>query len=162
MTMKKIRQKKGFTIIEVVLVLAIAGLIFSLVFVALPGLQRAQRDTETKNNVSVVSSGIVTYVSNNNGGFPAADTYTQGASLAFNAYISEVYKSNTTKIIIETTATLPTKKAPTEGVMYVIKGSACDVAESDGYKIKASTSGRAYTITAYLQAGGGTYYCQSY
>ena len=161
--MKKIKQKNGFTIIEVVLVLAIAGLIFSLVFVALPGLQRAQRDTETKNNVSVVSSGIVTYVSNNNGSFPAADTYTQGAtSLAFNAYISEVYQSNTTKIIIETTTTLPTKKAPTEGVMYVIKGSACDVAESDGYNIKASTSGRAYTITAYLQAGGGTYYCQSY
>ena len=38
-------NKKGFTIIEVVLVLAIAGLIFLMVFVALPALQRGQRDS---------------------------------------------------------------------------------------------------------------------
>ena len=38
-------QAVGFTIIEVVLVLAIAGLIFLMVFIALPVLQRSQRDT---------------------------------------------------------------------------------------------------------------------
>ena len=38
------QNKKGFTIIEVVLVLAIAGLIFLMVFVALPALQRGQRE----------------------------------------------------------------------------------------------------------------------
>ena len=32
------QTKKGFTIIEVVLVLAIAGLIFLMVFIALPAL----------------------------------------------------------------------------------------------------------------------------
>ena len=41
-------QAEGFTIIEVVLVLAIAGLIFLMVFVALPALQRSQRDTQRK------------------------------------------------------------------------------------------------------------------
>ena len=41
-------QAGGFTIIEVVLVLAIAGLIFLMVFVALPALQRSQRDTQRK------------------------------------------------------------------------------------------------------------------
>ena len=39
-------NKKGFTIIEVVLVLAIAGLIFLMVFLALPALQRSQRDSQ--------------------------------------------------------------------------------------------------------------------
>ena len=38
------KNKKGFTIIEVVLVLAIAGLIFLMVFIALPALQRSQRN----------------------------------------------------------------------------------------------------------------------
>ena len=38
------KQTKGFTIIEVALVLAIAGLIFLIVFIALPALQRSQRD----------------------------------------------------------------------------------------------------------------------
>ena len=39
------QKEKGFTIIEVVLVLAIAGLIFLMVFIALPALQSSQRDT---------------------------------------------------------------------------------------------------------------------
>ena len=34
------RRKNGFTIIEVVLVLAIGGLIFLMVFIALPALQQ--------------------------------------------------------------------------------------------------------------------------
>ncbi|MBP9489769.1 hypothetical protein KBE88_03345, partial [Candidatus Saccharibacteria bacterium] len=42
----------AFTIIEVVLVLAIAGLIFLMVFIALPALQRNQRDTQRKNDIA--------------------------------------------------------------------------------------------------------------
>ena len=36
------KKNKGFTIIEVVLVLAIAGLIFAMVFIALPSMQRGR------------------------------------------------------------------------------------------------------------------------
>ena len=50
--MNQTTTKKGFTIIEVVLVLAIAGLIFLMVFLALPALQRSQRDTQRKNDIS--------------------------------------------------------------------------------------------------------------
>ena len=49
MTKSNTKSKKGFTIIEVVLVLAIAGLIFLMVFVALPALQRSQRDTQRRD-----------------------------------------------------------------------------------------------------------------
>ncbi len=45
-------KRKGFTIIEVVLVLAIAGLIFLMVFLGLPALQRAQRNTERKADLN--------------------------------------------------------------------------------------------------------------
>lgn len=55
------QSKKGFTIIEVVLVLAIAGLIFLMVFIALPALQRSQRDQARKNDASVVASAINTW-----------------------------------------------------------------------------------------------------
>lgn len=46
------KGRTGFTIIEVVLVLAIAGLIFLMIFIALPSLQRSQRDQTRKNDVS--------------------------------------------------------------------------------------------------------------
>lgn len=59
------QQKKGFTIIEVVLVLAIAGLIFLMVFIALPALQRSQRNQQRKNDVDRVYVGIINYQKNN-------------------------------------------------------------------------------------------------
>ena len=59
------QPKAGFTIIEVVLVLAIAGLIFLMVFVALPALQRSQRDTQRRNDMSRVDTSLVQYQTNN-------------------------------------------------------------------------------------------------
>lgn len=63
-------NKHGFTIIEVVLVLAIAGLIFLMVFVALPALQRSQRDTQRRNDMSRVASALTNWQTNHNNGLP--------------------------------------------------------------------------------------------
>lgn len=64
MANKNINSKEGFTIIEVVLVLAIAGLIFLMVFVALPALQRSQRDTQRRNDMSRVDTSLVQWQTN--------------------------------------------------------------------------------------------------
>ena len=64
------KQKTGFTIIEVVLVLAIAGLIFLMVFVALPALQRSQRDTQRRDDMARFISQLTQYQANNNGNVP--------------------------------------------------------------------------------------------
>jgi prepilin-type N-terminal cleavage/methylation domain-containing protein len=69
--MKTQQKEKGFTIIEVVLVLAIAGLIFLMVFIALPALQRSQRDTQRKNDVSRILTQLTNYSSNNQGSVPS-------------------------------------------------------------------------------------------
>ncbi len=63
-------KKRGFTIIEVVLVLAIAGLIFLMVFVALPALQRSQRNAQRKNDLSRFATAVVEYQKHNNGKLP--------------------------------------------------------------------------------------------
>ncbi|MDO4978568.1 MAG: type II secretion system protein [Candidatus Saccharibacteria bacterium] len=72
--MKKINtnSKKGFTIIEVVLVLAIAGLIFMMVFTALPALQRSQRDTQRNNDIARFQAAVTQYQSNNRGKLPTS------------------------------------------------------------------------------------------
>lgn len=68
--MKKHNLYRGFTIIEVVLVLAIAGLIFLMIFLGLPALQRSQRNTARKQDYSKIASAIQTYKANNKGEFP--------------------------------------------------------------------------------------------
>jgi len=62
--------KRGFTIIEVVLVLAIAGLIFLMVFIALPALQSSQRNTQREEDLSRFLTAVTDYQSNNSGRLP--------------------------------------------------------------------------------------------
>lgn len=67
--MKKLKLNSGFTIIEVVLVLAIAGLIFLMVFLALPTLQRSQRDTQRKQIISKIVAILEESRTNNKGNY---------------------------------------------------------------------------------------------
>ncbi len=64
--------KKGFTVIEVSLVLAIGGLIFLMVFIALPALQRSQRDTRRRDDVMILLEKIKNYEKNNRGALPGS------------------------------------------------------------------------------------------
>ena len=70
-------KNEGFTIIEVMIVLAIAGLILLIVFLAVPALQRNSRNTSRKSDVGRVSSALNEWSSNNNGA-----TFTAGTANA--------------------------------------------------------------------------------
>lgn len=65
-------DKKGFTIIEVSLVLAIAGLIFLMIFIALPALRRTQRDSARRDDIMVFLRKVKDYQTNNRGALPIA------------------------------------------------------------------------------------------
>ncbi|HEX8183043.1 MAG TPA: type II secretion system protein [Candidatus Saccharimonadales bacterium] len=67
-----IKDKKGFTIIEVLIVLAIAGLILLIVFLAVPSLQRNSRNTARKTDVSNILGAMSEYTNNNGGQYPAS------------------------------------------------------------------------------------------
>jgi prepilin-type N-terminal cleavage/methylation domain-containing protein len=65
------KRTEGFTIIEVLIVLAIAGLILLIVFLAVPALQRNSRNTQRKNDVSGILGAVSEFSNNNNGALPA-------------------------------------------------------------------------------------------
>jgi prepilin-type N-terminal cleavage/methylation domain-containing protein len=65
------KKGKGFTIIEVLIVLAIAGLILLVVFLAVPALQRNARNTQRSTDAGNILSAVTEFVSNNNGNLPA-------------------------------------------------------------------------------------------
>ena len=71
MNVQQKNNEKGFTIIEVVLVLAIAGLIFLMVFIALPSLQRGQRDAQRKTDLSRALTKVSDFQSNNRNSLPS-------------------------------------------------------------------------------------------
>ena len=73
-THKTSKYSEGFTIIETMIVLAIAALIMLIVFLAVPALQQAQRNSARKNDASRIAAAVSTFVSNANGNLPCQST----------------------------------------------------------------------------------------
>lgn len=61
------KNKQGFTIIEVMIVLAIAGVIMLVVFLAVPALQRNSRNTQRTSDVAHLT-GLITEWQASHGG----------------------------------------------------------------------------------------------
>lgn len=74
MSNKLKNKEKGFTIIEVMIVLAIAGLIMLIVFLAVPALQRNSRNTARRNDAARIASAANSFEANNNGSLPGQTT----------------------------------------------------------------------------------------
>jgi len=75
------KRSEGFTIIEAMIVLAIAGLIMLIVFLAVPGLQRSQRNTARKNDIARVGAAVIDWYANNPGSALATAPATSGPNL---------------------------------------------------------------------------------
>jgi len=69
-----IKKKGGFTLIETVMVLAIAGLILVVVFLAVGGAQRANRDTARVNEAGQVAAQMEAYARDHDGTYPTSQT----------------------------------------------------------------------------------------
>lgn len=149
-------NQKGFTIIEVVLVLAIAGLIFLVVFLALPALQRSQRDTQRRSDVGRVVSAVQTYKSNNNGSVPTIDasfltTYLASGSSFNDPQSNSAYTATASSY--SATAT-PNSLATNTGVVYTLTNYKC----SNGAAGTFASSTGSISVFVKLETGGS--YCQ--
>ena len=76
------RQQKGFTLVEVALVLAIAGLIFLMIFVALPTLQRQARDAQRESDMAKFVDMVKKFQTNNRGALPSGSDPVTGENVS--------------------------------------------------------------------------------
>ncbi len=81
-----LKKEKGFTLIEIVLVLAIAGLLLVIVFLAVSGAQKSRRDSQRKNDLSRVAAQLESFASNTSGTYPATQAAFNAAFGAGGAY----------------------------------------------------------------------------
>jgi prepilin-type N-terminal cleavage/methylation domain-containing protein len=68
---KLLKRNKGFTLIELVIVIAIAALILAAVLFAVIGAQSSRRDAQRKTDAGTISSYIQQAASNYSGNLPA-------------------------------------------------------------------------------------------
>ena len=144
----------AFTIIEVVLVLAIAGLIFLMVFIALPALQRNQRDTQRKNDIGRVLTALQSYQSNNRGSIPTSwesqlttpylrldgDTFTDPSGIDYRL---------TSRTVADGKPTRRINSAGDISMIFYYLNSKCD-----GENIVAADGANRVAFAALLEGGG--------
>ena len=121
-------KQKGFTIIEVVLVLAIAALIFLMVFIALPALQRNQKDQARRTVMGKVASAVTTYQSNRRSQQPTTGAllapYADGVAAAGGTNGSLENGSYT--LVVSAWAAGATVGAANQSTIQVYTGAKCD------------------------------------
>ena len=151
-------QKPAFTIIEVVLVLAIAGLIFLMVFIALPALQRNQRDTQRKNDIGRVLTAVQKYQVNNRGNMPSIQTGVSGSFidsylLANGDTLSDPDGSAYFFWEVPISYGIVHRKSAADPVgstmIYVLRQAKCD-----GESVKAATGANNIAFVMVLEGGG--------
>ncbi|MBL8160030.1 type II secretion system protein [Candidatus Saccharibacteria bacterium] len=158
--MKTQSNKNGFTIIEVVLVLAIAGLIFLIVFLALPALQRSQRDTQRRGDASRMLSQLEAYAGNRNGNYPSS---TAQLTTFINTYMTNGGQSfqdpQGSNYTVQYRTYSAGYTAPTAaGRIDYITSAACNDSGNGNNVLTAGAGNRSVAVVTYLEQGG--YFCQ--
>lgn len=127
---KKLRnQNEGFTIIEVLIVLAIAGLIMLIVFLAVPALQRNSRNTARKSDVGRVGAAITEFSTSNNGKVPGTGDVTTVLNFA-----GDLAQYDTTNVSVASSAT--NIGSTNASNLVIVPGGKCG---DDGATVPGST-----------------------
>ena len=150
--LRKLRERQhqeGFTIIEVLIVLAIAGLIMVVVFLAVPNLERSQRNNARKTDANNILEDLSEYVGNADGSLPG----TACTGLSACSWISYNPQQLTNVNYYTTFASAPTT-APSSNTAYLIGGAVCSAANV--LVPAASTSTRDYVIWYGVEGSTGT------
>lgn len=121
--LKQLRKQTGFTIIELLIVIAIIGILATLVLTNFQGAQAKGRDTVRKNDVNSIYQKLEEFY-NENGGYPdgdLADTVAVGINNATVADVDPVFPGIDAGALtdedgadfVETFSTAATLAAPT-------------------------------------------------
>lgn len=161
--MKRKDINEGFTIVEVALVLAIAGLIFLMVFIALPAVQRTQRDAKRRDDVGALLTAIQKFQNNNRGGLPSStddlnpflgSNFEDPKGFNYEVVIDDCgVKAGEGNCAFGNEANDESVSFDNSGYrMYVVKSAACD-----GAQAVPSNNPRKVAVLYKMEGSGGAY-----
>ncbi len=153
--MKKVNKNKGFTIIEVVLVLAIAALIFFMVFTLVPTLQSNYRDNARRQDVAAILTSANTYYS-------VEGKYIKAPSdmNSFKKYMNNLGFYDSENVFMKNPITEVNPQEVSDSItsdeIWIYPSTKCD-----NNQVKRGSVSSIAVVTK-LEAGNGTIHCQGY
>lgn len=165
--MNKLRRSKGFTLIEIILVLAIAGLMLLAVLLALAGAQRARRDHERKQDLAQIVASIEFYASNHRGMVPTNQAEADDVAANYARNLEDPLLGTPYDLVFRFISSNHTD-APPVGTIYYQQGHWCNKGPESGPDDPGDPiAGNDANLTKFaawtgLEGGGqngGTWYC---
>lgn len=147
MTVVKKAVAKGFTIVELLIVIVVIGILAALVIVTYNGIQQKARDTERKTDINALHGQLEAYQAQN-GKYPTLANVNDSVWRATNMKGLDAAALQDPKGAAQTLVAAPVANA----YAYAVSPATCD----NG----AGGDCTSYTLTATLE-GGGTYVKQS-
>jgi prepilin-type N-terminal cleavage/methylation domain-containing protein len=147
-------RSKGFTIVELLIVIVVIAILATLVIVTFTGIQQKARDSQRQTDINAVDSHVEAYYAQN-GTYPTAAMLNDATWRAANMKGLDAEALKDPKAsgadIGSATATATTLQY---GYVATAGGAACPAATGTGASMVSTCD--AFTLTAYLE-GGTTY-----
>ena len=145
------KNQSGFTIIEVMIVLAIAGVIMLAIFLAVPALQRNSRNTQRDNDASLFTAWINECLNARNGSTTSCDSYAANTELGT---FVDTGKFKQLSSVNATSAAIPA--TPAAATMYYQFGAKCDLADATyGRFTTTGATARQFSVAYLIETTSG-------
>lgn len=150
-TLKKVRDRKGFTIVELLIVIVVIGILAALVITTYSGIQGRARDDERQTDLKALQGKLEAFYADNNYYPSASDLndstwrgkYMKGLS---DDALADPQNADTQTLKADDSTTDPTAKV----YGYVVTGTGDSVTDPDG---NTATGYDNYTLVAKLESG---------
>lgn len=139
------KNRSGFTIIEVMIVLAIAGVIMLALFLAVPALQRNSRNNQRKSDAALFTASVNECLNNRNGAASSCNDHTSATNL--DPFVDESKFKQLT--VLDSTSTLPT--TVTSDTIYYAYGQRCD---ASGIFTATNATARQFAVVYGIETSG--------
>lgn len=144
----------GFTIIEVMIVLAIAGLIMGIVFLAVPALQRNARTSQRNSDAQLILSAVNECLTNKNNVIGSCDTNTEVDAFLDRSKLRALDEATVPAQVTQSGQTTARTAAgsPIDATWRVSFNTKCG---TDGSSATVVTNPREYAIMYGVENSGG-------
>lgn len=140
------KQAKGFTLVELLVVISVVGILASVVLVTFTGSQKQARDTQRKSDLKQYQTALENFANRNNGLYPSRTSSVDPNTLC-------------TVAILNITGCPSDPKAPTQIYRYLSDGTGSPNNNATVYSLWASlenvTSSTYWILCSNGKAGSG-------
>lgn len=150
-------KRKGFTIVELLIVIVVIGILAAITIVAYNGIQARARDSIRNQDIKNIAKALELYYIDK-GYYPNGNTYTPGSTAINSAWSTTADGSwaNLAAVLAPYIGKLPTPPGATSTAPATSEGNNYDYTGLSNSSYCGSSSGQTYLLAYHQEAGSQT------